>query len=410
MNLSDRIPYFSYRAIFLATFFLPIKTTFGNLGIILLILLTAASFIKSGIRADTVKAPGLFLGTTLVLYLPILLGTLYAPFPEDAFFQWGKCIFYLLMPLLIFRKDLNRERVIFWATWGLFTGTLLSAFLLLTINIFEFSVSGSPITKLLGYEHTGKEFLSPLPQMHPVYYGSYIVFALVLLFRSQFRLRKGLKVLGAIILILTIVFLNSRIIFIAGLILLIIGLFRRYALKRTLLLTFGVGIFLLLAYTFLNETYLFNKLTKGAQWELSENIAEANTDKDKPADSRMSRWIVSTELFMTRPVAGHGTASARKLLLREYEVRNMQASIEQGYDSHNQYLGYAIDFGLMGICFLLAFFGFNFYEAYLQHDYVRFCFFILIAVICMTENFLIRNMGINFVALFSAIFYLRNDD
>ena len=410
MNLSDRISYLSYRAIFLAACLLPVKTTLSNLGIILLMLLTVASFIKSGIRLNAIKSLPVFLGSTLVLYLPIILGTFYTPFVPDAFFQWGKCVFYLLLPLIILRKDLNQGQAIYWAARGLLLGSLLSAVMLLSLNFYEFIISGSPIIKLLGYDHTGKEFLSPLSQMHPVYYGSYIAFALAMLWRPVFRFSNKAKVMASFILILTIIFLNSRIIFIACLILFLTGLFKKYTLKRTMLIVLGTASLLLLAYPFLNETYLYNKLIKGSQWELSENVAKANTDADKPADSRMSRWVASMDLFLNQPLTGHGTASARKLLLREYEERDMLASIEQGYDSHNQYLGFAIDYGILGVCLLMAFFGFNFYGAYLQQDFLRFCFFILIAMICMTENFLIRNMGINFVALFGAIFYLRNDD
>jgi hypothetical protein len=43
-------------------------------------------------------------------------------------------------------------------------------------------------------------------------------------------------------------------------------------------------------------------------------------------------------------------------------------------------------------------------------DLPRLLFYLMIASICLTENYLIRNMGINFVALFGALFYLNDHD
>jgi O-antigen ligase len=88
----------------------------------------------------------------------------------------------------------------------------------------------------------------------------------------------------------------------------------------------------------------------------------------------------------------------------------MQASIRQGYDSHNQYLGYAIDYGIIGLVFLASFLFLNMKNAIGRADLPRLLFYLMIASICLTENYLIRNMGINFVALFGALFYLNDHD
>jgi O-antigen ligase len=148
----------------------------------------------------------------------------------------------------------------------------------------------------------------------------------------------------------------------------------------------------------------------GTYWELTENVASPNTDADVGADSRMSRWKVSVELFTERPFTGHGTGSARDLLVERYRLNNMQASIRQGYDSHNQYLGYAIDYGIIGLVFLASFLFLNMKNAIGRADLPRLLFYLMIASICLTENYLIRNMGINFVALFGALFYLNDHD
>jgi O-antigen ligase len=168
-------------------------------------------------------------------------------------------------------------------------------------------------------------------------------------------------------------------------------------------------LFAILLMPFLKGTYFYNKLVEGTQWELAVNINKPNTDKDHGADSRMSRWLVSSELIRERPLFGYGTGAGRELLSKAYKGHNMHASIRQGYDSHNQYLGYAINYGLVGFAFLFVFFVINFVAAFRKRDLARFLFFFLIGSLCLTENYLIRNMGINFVALFGSLYYYRHD-
>jgi O-antigen ligase len=395
-------------SVFLAIFFLPLKTSLSNFGIIILIFLSALSFIKSGIRKDVLKSPGFYLGTTLALYIPIIVGTCYAPSLSEAFFQWTKSIFFLLVPVVLLRNDLRQSEVLLWGSRGLITGGILSMIGLLLVNAYNFAISGLPMSKLLGYSFTGKSFLSPLSEMHPVYFGSYVVFMAALLWREEYRLKPSMKWGITCLSATTIIFLNSRIIFLVALVLFCILLFRKMRLKSAAAVLGGFIFLIALTFPYLQETYLYTKLTQGTFWELTENVAEPNTDASIMADSRMSRWKVSLELFYERPIIGHGTGSARELLVERYRDMKMEASIRQRYDSHNQYLGFAIEYGLIGLSLISIFLFSNMYFAIRNANLTCFIFYFMIGAICLTENYLIRNMGINLVALFGAFFYLND--
>lgn len=403
----DRITYFS---IVWTCVFLPLKTTISNAGLMLLLLSTLASFLLKGIRKEEFRKPVFYFSTTLALFIPIIIGTLYAPEADKAFAQLGKCVFYALVPLIFLRKDMNRTKAILWASRGLLIGVLGGVIYLLVRNMMAFAASDLPLEKLLSYNYTGKLFLAPIREMHPVYFGSYVLFSLVLLWRESFIGNHYAKILVSVVLIIGLIFLNSRIVFLIGLLFLGLAIFRGISLKRLLIVLGVVVLFIFLVLPTLRGTYVYNKLIEGSKWEMKENIASKNLDRDQTADSRMSRWLVSRDLFLKKPIFGHGTGSARDLLVEVYTEKNMKASLAQGYDSHNQYLGYAIEYGILGTVFLLLFFGTNIYKAIRSRFSLLLTFTLMIGLLCLTENYLIRNMGINFVALFGNLLILRQHD
>ena len=399
----------TFAGLFWTCFFLPIKTSLSNVGILILILSSLISFFLYGISTKPLRKTSFYTTTTLAIFLPILIGSSYAPDFSAALAQLSKCIFYALLPILLLRSDLDSK----WlksATLGLIVGCCSAMLYLLGINLFKFQESGLPLIKLLSYKYTGKVFMSPLGDMHPVYFGSYHLMMLLLVWHKEWPLRAALKWVVTIIILIGLLFVNSRIIFLIGLILLVAFILKNFSLKKGLLVLVGLGIMGIISIPLVKNTYVFNKLIKGSKWELSENINRSNTKKGQVADSRMSRWIISAELFKEKPLLGHGTASARPMLYEIYEQKGMEVSLKQQYDSHNQYLAYAIQYGVIGLGLLIIYFGSNLFYSIKTKNFLLFTFVIILAMLCMTENYLIRNMGINFAALFGSLLILRRYD
>lgn len=204
----------TYYCLFLAVLFLPLKTSISNFFILLLICVSIWSLLF-GKRIDWVvlKRPTLFSGSTIVLFLPFVIGSFYSSYLDNALLQISKCIFYLLMPILILRSDVSKRKAIEWATKGLVIGSSISMLYLLSINTYGFISSNLPLLKFLSYDFVGMEFVKPLAGMHPIYLGSYFLLMPILLWRPTFILNIGVKIVLTTLVIISLLFLNSRVAF-----------------------------------------------------------------------------------------------------------------------------------------------------------------------------------------------------
>lgn len=396
-------------SLFLAVFFLPLKTTLSNFGIILLSITSVASFFKNGIDLNNLHKFKFYLTSTIILYVPFLMGILYASSYGQAFDELERCVFYLLVPIILLRTDLSRGETLKLAAWALVLGSIICILYLHTENIIRFIESGKQFKSLLSYNFTGKGFVAPLIDMHPVYIGTYLLMAIVLIKGNKININRYLKTLIYVLMLGTILFLASRIIFLATFVVVTIMFLTQMKL-RTQVITVVISLLTLtMAFPIIKNTYVYNKLVKGAIWELGNNVDSSNIDSKKKSDSRMSRWTVSYQIIMEKPFFGHGTGSEQDKLVEGYESEGMKTSEKQKFNAHNQFLGFGIQFGIVGILLLLMYFLINFREAILKLDYLSLSFIIMLFCCCLTENYLIRNMGVNFVAIFGAILRLNKN-
>ncbi len=400
---------FSYLFIALVAFFLPIKTTWSNTALIVLLILTAFELMRKGGKWNLASKRSFYLNTSIILIIPLILGLLYAPDVNKGIAQILKSAFYLLTPAILLRKDMKRIPAIESFGWGLVIGTSLSLIYLFAHSSLLTRFMEGGIRSVLSYGAMGKEFLAVIPEMHPVYYGSYVVGALGFIWLRPLPLNRIVNCVLTVFFVVGIIFLNSRSVFLATGILMVYTIIGKVKLKYWIPISVLLLVGLYLFYPHYSQTYFYNKLRHGTAWELQENINKSNTDVDRKADSRMSRWLVSLELIRERPIIGHGTGSARVLLNESYERNAMPISLSQEYDSHNQFLGYGIEFGLVGFAVLLWYFGYHTKRAIRKREAMAAFFFLSIFLFCLTENYLIRNMGINFVAVMGTLFYLEND-
>jgi O-antigen ligase len=160
-----------------------------------------------------------------------------------------------------------------------------------------------------------------------------------------------------------------------------------------------------LSYGTLEKTYLYNKTVNGTIWELQENVGTYNTNNTLKVDSRWSRWQVAVDLIKQKPFLGYGGGAENEVLLKEFKDREMQSSIDNGYNAHNQFLGFFLRFGVLSVILLFIYFIRNAITAF-RYQNLLFLSFLTILFWCfMVENIMDRNMGINYVALFGTLFY-----
>lgn len=389
----------------IAVFFLPLKTTISNFGLILFLVMSTISIIINGYERRLLRTKTFYLLTTFGFFCIMLIGLLYTPDRKEGVELIGRLVFYGLMPFALLRRDLDKKQLLNYTFYALLTGGVLSMLYLHFNNMYSFYTVEEPhtIRKLFAYNHTSLMFVAPLKDMHPVYLGAYYLMLAMMLFSKDFRQKMIYKIFFILLIGITVIFLNSRIIILLLLLLLSFKLFKYYRHYKKYAI---IGVSLLVAVFFiLKDTYVFVKLINGSTWELTQNIQAHGIDSKKKGDSRMARWVVAIDLIAEKPIFGHGTGIEREMLTKAYHEKGMEISQENRFNSHNQYLGFAIDFGLLGLTFLCIFLFGNIIRNIKNKNEIGLFFFIVIGACCLTENFLIRNMGVNFVAIFTLLFF-----
>lgn len=400
----------SYIFLFIAVFFLPLNISISNIGIIGLLFTHFIYFLVNGLYLDLELIKRFFYFSPFILILPVIIGCIYSPLHKEAINELTKYIFLLASPFIIFRKDLVYSNLIKILKISLITGCLVNGIFLLSANTYNFMLQELPLTKLFSSHFTGFNFLSNWGNLHPIYQGSYYLMALSLFLFSKLNVRLFLKVISSLILITTIVFINSRIIiFSLTIIVLLFGLLK-LNLKLFFLGSTIILIGFILIFPYFKKTYIYNKAINGTVWELKNNIGTHNTDTKTTSDSRMSRWLVGLDVFKEKPFFGHGSGTENEILLVQFKKNKMKLSADRSYNSHNQILGFLIRFGLIGGASICLFIIVNWYLAISEKDLIYVSFLIIISSIFCVENYLDRNMGINFIALFGSVFLINRND
>ncbi|NER09904.1 O-antigen ligase family protein [Muriicola jejuensis] len=354
--------------------------------------------------------------STVLLFIPTLTTFIFA---EEIFHNLnitGKRITYLAIPFFFLFLRTNEVLLLRKkALLGLIYGAIFSSLLLISINFFEYYQQKPLWTidkDLFNYYYTNKNY-TEIIDIHPTYYGMYLLLALVGLLHdpgSWYKIFRGASI-G--IITLSIFFVGSRIIlalFVLTILFYILRNLKKYfkqdrrafvafALMFTI---FSVGFF-----SFFKNTYLYQRLTTESIWELSYEVG-TNYNSSGKGDSRLARWAIAVEQISKSPLIGYGAGNESTILAAEYRKSGMTSAAKYEYNAHNQYLGFALEAGLLALILLFHVLGTNIYFGVRNHDHIGILFFVFIAFVCLFENYLIRNAAIIFVSFFGTVFLFSN--
>ena len=121
-------------------------------------------------------------------------------------------------------------------------------------------------------------------------------------------------------------------------------------------------------------------------------------------DSRLLRWKAAAEVIKRSPFTGYGTGMEKQVLKEEYFKEKLYNSYLRELDAHNQYLGFWISYGIVGILLFLYTLYWGVRRAYLAKDPIFLAFMILMIIVSLSENTLDVNKGIMFYSFFFALF------
>lgn len=250
-----------------------------------------------------------------------------------------------------------------------------------------------------GYELLGKNsFFS-----HSNYISSYYVFGFVLAVYTFIKSKKIFyKILAVITAILSIVFLG-------------------YLLSKLNILMFLISIFLLVLYFLKKRTHqliflgailmvgVFNiskintQFDKLKQWDVFEKT-DNNMDGKIFLDYKRTKiYSCALQKLKDNYIFGIGLGDIQgyldDCLVRENK-NNPNFDITKEYNSHSQFIHFALVGGILNFVLFCGFFVFLFRQSYKQENRLFFFFVLLIFVSCFFENYLSRIYGVLYVVLF----------
>lgn len=382
--------------------FLPFRMLYSELALIGLCLHTM-------INLDTKKLQQLNSANVIVpasLYLLGLVGMLYSPDVKEALNVSGRQLAMLLFPIVLTLNGINLARYKL-VLLKIFAGTCIAAIVyLFAVAFLSIHSQNLSLKNILSPDFMNHNFSLPL-DLHATYLSMYATLAVViLLFFIRADNRKGARVFciaGIIILMAGMIQLSSRAALVS--LLLIVNIIFPFLLpgKKNKLFFFGIVAFLtLVTALFINNIDSFKTRYVG---ELKNDLG-IDTLNVEFTEPRIHRWSAEMELVRKAPFFGYGSGSERKLLGRKFYEKKFYVAYFQEFNSHNQYLSFLLNMGLVGLLGFLLVLCYGFFLAWKDRDTVFLGFMIIIAVLSFSENILFLNKGIFFYSFFLSFFLL----
>ncbi|WP_164674799.1 O-antigen ligase family protein [Flagellimonas maritima] len=349
--------------------------------------------------------------STVPLFILHLFGAIYTDYSSDSFHYLEKTISFLLVPLVfIYFCPLELRKIKGMLLKGLFYGSIVSILYLTAFNLYRYFSSQDSLHigyDILGYYHTYIHFTRPIDQ-HPTYLGVYYLTAL--LFLKHINLKKQIKNLAIILLCLGILLVNSRVVFI-GLFILVffkalqkaLKYIRLKKIKKLVLFTVVFGGILILSINIISSTYIGDRFINIARFEML-TTPEGKVNSRTHSNPRFSRYISAFKLIKEKPIIGYGVADEYPRLKEQFKKDGLFYAAEEGYNAHNQFIGFAIRFGAIGLLVLSFFLISNIRLAIVTKEFNYALLGLIITCVSLTENYFDRNFGITFIAMFFTVF------
>lgn len=330
--------------------------------------------------------------------LPFIIVFISLSYTDDL--DYALVLLLRLLPLLIFPLSfflLKSNKTIFSDKF-LELGKLLfySSVLLFFSSIFIYFFFKGFVTKnfFLNYSH---RIISQLGQysIHPIYASLYASIALI--FSISLFKNKKIKFfifLGNSILIINLLLLSrkSAIFLMSFLFLFYLFYNKKIHLKTKLTALFSLMILAISIYKYVPE--ISNRFKDLVSF----------TEKNNPKSSsniRLNVYKASFCLIKEKPLKGYGIGSGENVLLQK-QKSNIYFK-DRVYNSHNQYLAYALNTGLIGVLFFIFFIFKNLKLSFLSSfEYTALLLFFI--SLMFIENVLDRQNGIILFSLFANYF------
>lgn len=232
---------------------------------------------------------------------------------------------------------------------------------------------------------------------HAIYLGIYSVFsACVLIFDLKNQNNKIGHYLSLVVLFSGVILLNSFAVTVSCFVI----IFFYFFYFRPLLLSKTKGLFLMTL--LLIGMGLFYYKAKGINksvfnYNLQDDVHNPNWNS---LNIRLAKWECALEVFKKNKLLGVGVGNGQTELNHEYDIKNFEIGISNKFSTHNQYLHYLVELGIIGALFYLIGLIIIFFKSVKESNFLLFALIVLLGICSITENVLTLNKGIVFFAIF----------
>lgn len=395
----------NYYLLFLIAFTMPfsIKMQLNSFLIILLVINWIFSFrlsLKNAVLIVFISFYGLHILSFLLLSSEI----------KDGTFELQKKLSLLVFPLVLSNIPRLSRVQIDNILKGFVVSCFISSIVCLAFAFFKYLSLGT--TEFFFY-HSLVEIIG----MHGSYFSMYLCFSIFIVFNFYFNeLRKKYK-LSLLLLVLyftsLIFLLSARTQIVSFFIISFIGVFIYYFKNKKIakalfsIVTISV-LFICLIYFNNNNLERFKEaINYKSQYGINKQWGGRAL--------REQIWDCAFDVANANLLFGVGEGNVQKNLNSCFTSKNYGALFanNMNYNSHNQFLQTTIEFGLIGLFFLITCFAIIFYFGIKERNYLSLVFITLFLFACFTESTFEVNKGVVFYSFFSSIFLfhsIKKDD
>ena len=349
-----------------------------------------------------------------------LVSVLSASWDPDYGLAWKKLetqLTLLLVPVLFGASYRPTEKKNGVVKAAFIVGVTTALAYLLVVFIYQMRKIGAG--SWLQEEYLNHHYSAPIG-IHAGFFSCYVALCFFLLIERMQQTRRRASKLGLLVLILLCVtslfLLTSRSVMLLTLICLLCLIpFNVRRIRWQFVLPVAIAITGLLYFFVTRSQYFENRFTGELNRDVKfTQLTKAMESHSAPVQdsilkndgTRIERWVAAVRLIKRRPFTGYGTGEEKPVLFKEYEQMGLTVTLDQRYDSHNQFLSFAIKSGLPGMLVFAALLVFAFATAIKERSYIYLCFLIITTGTCLIDTFLEVNKGIFFFAFFNIFFYM----
>jgi O-antigen ligase len=254
------------------------------------------------------------------------------------------------------------------------------------------------------------DLTSPI-KIDPLYLALFVSFAVIILLLDQFQpidsrlVKNKILVIGLLMLFglfLVMIGVRSILIILFFLFGIIIAQNRKQIEKKFLIVSFALMAVII-------GLSVLSPVTR----ERFEGLYKSKFEFSKFTVDRFIIWSIAGEYVQENPsefIIGKGTGSSEKLMDELYKKKNIHWDFEKKTNTHNQYIGFLLDTGFIGLFVLVSFIILSIIAFSKSGDRLGLIFIVLMAAAMISENYLNRQKGVMFFSVFYSLFYFAKRD